>query len=173
MLSYSRDGFKNRLQEVIGGALGEFYKAECATANGLTKWVKHWTNEAQRQLAFMVTQVYLHPIKFKDRRKALAEALQEMRRVDAGYRNFAMNRVVRDYRLTKLKHRIPPSATDRFYELVEACIQDAEGEPTMEEIATSRTIRDDEVLRLRHAALKVEAIRLVFSSAKMLFNAGR
>ena len=64
---------RNKLQEFVGGALGEFYKAECAKANGLTKWVDHWTTEADRLLSFMATQVYLHPVRgFRDRRKALA-----------------------------------------------------------------------------------------------------
>ena len=71
-LGYPRGVFKNKLQEFLGGALGEYYKAECAQANGLTKWVDHWTREVSRLLSFMATQVYLHPIRgFKDRRKAL------------------------------------------------------------------------------------------------------
>ena len=82
-MAYPRSGFKNKLEEYIGGALGEFYKAECAKANGLKLWVDHWTQEARRLLMYMATQVYLHPIRgFTDRRKVLAEALAEMRRQD-------------------------------------------------------------------------------------------
>lgn len=81
-MAYPRSVFKDKLEEYLGGALGEFYKAECAKANGLTKWVAHWTTEANRLLSFVATQVYLHPIRgFKDRRKALAEALVESARL--------------------------------------------------------------------------------------------
>ena len=107
--------------------MGEFYKAECAKANGLTKWVAHWTTEANRLLSFMATQVYLHPIRgFKDRRKALAEALAELMAQDAGYRNYAMNTVVKDYGLRKLKSPIPADATRRFCASVQDHVRRAE-----------------------------------------------
>jgi len=126
-MAYPRAVFKNKLQEFVGGALGEFYKAECAKANGLTKWVDHWTTEADRLLSFMATQVYLHPVRgFRDRRKALAEALAELTAQDDGYRNYAMNTVVKDYKLRKLKSPIPADATRRFYASVEDHVRRAE-----------------------------------------------
>lgn len=132
-MEYSRAVFKNKLEEYLGGALGEFYKAECAKANGFSQWVDHWTNEANRLLSFMATQVYLHPIRgFKDRRKALGEALLELQRVDSGYRNYAMNTVIKDYQIKKLKHAIPPDATRRFYDIVEDSIQRVELAPPLE-----------------------------------------
>jgi hypothetical protein len=133
-LAYPRAVFKNKLEEIIGGALGEFYKAECGKVNGLTQWVDHWTREATRLLSYMATQVYLHPIRgFKDRRKAFGEALAELLPQDRGYRNFAMNSVVRDYNIRKLKYPIPAEATKRFYALVERHIEDAERMPPLEE----------------------------------------
>jgi hypothetical protein len=133
-MAYPRAVFKNKLEEFIGGALGEFYKAECAKVNGFTKWVAHWSGEANRLLSYMATQVYLHPIRgFKDRRKALAEALAELQQVDGGYRNYAMNTVVRDYQVKKLKHPIPADSTRRFYALVEDHIQKVEQTPPLEE----------------------------------------
>jgi hypothetical protein len=132
-MAYPRAVFKDKLEAIIGGALGEFYKAECAKANGLTKWVDHWTGESQRLLSFMATQVYLHSIRgFKDCHKALTEALSEMQPQDNGYRNFAMNMVIKDYQLKKLKFPIPADATQRFYELVEDYIQKAEQTPPLE-----------------------------------------
>lgn len=132
-MAYPRSGFKNKLEEYIGGALGEFYKAECAKANGLKLWVDHWTQEARRLLMYMATQVYLHPIRgFTDRRKVLAEALAEMRRQDDGYRNYAMNQVVRVYKLRKLRRLIPTDAADRFCAMIEQFSQDAESAPPIE-----------------------------------------
>lgn|SRR5487761_14984 len=132
-MAYRRAVFKDKLQEFIGGALGEFYKAECAKVNGLTKWVDHWTAEVNRLLSYMATQVYLHPIRgFKDRRQALAESLRELQQVDAGYRNYAMNTVVKDYGMKKLKHPIPADAMRRFYAFVEDSVQKAEQMPPLE-----------------------------------------
>ncbi|HET6882398.1 MAG TPA: hypothetical protein VFI31_19690 [Pirellulales bacterium] len=133
-MAYTRSIFKNKLEEQLGGALGEFYKAECAKANGLTKWVDHWANEANRLLSYLATQVYFHPIRgFKDRRKALAEAIAELRDVDSSYRTYAMNMVVKDYAIKKLKHAVPAEASDRFYALVEEHIRSAEQIPPLED----------------------------------------
>ena len=133
-MAYPRSVFKDKLEEYVGGALGEFYKTECAKANGLTEWVAHWTKEVRQLLGYMATQVYLHPIRgFKDRRRALAEALAEVRQQDTGYRNYAMNQVVRDYELKKLKSPIPPDATERFLAMVEPFIRDVEATPLIEE----------------------------------------
>ena len=132
-MAYTRGVFKNKLEECLGGALGEFYKAECAKANGLTKWVDHWLNEADTLLLFAATQVYLHSIRgFKDRRKALAEALAELQRVDMGYRNYAMNTVLRDFQAKKLRQPIPADATARFYALVEERIKAVEQTPPID-----------------------------------------
>jgi hypothetical protein len=133
-MAYPRAVFKNKLEEIIGGSLGEFYKAECAKATGLTKWVNHWMTEVDRLLSYMATQVYLHPIRgFKDRRRALAEALAELQQMDSGYRNYAMNTVVRDYKIKKLRRPVPADAAERFYALLEDYIQKVERTPPVEE----------------------------------------
>lgn len=132
-MAYTRGVFKDKLEECLGGALGEFYKAECAKANGLTKWVAHWTTESNRLLSYLATQVYFHPIRgFKDRRKALAEAVAEMRQVDASYRKYAMNMVVKDYAVKKLKYPVPDDSAERFYAMVEESIRMAEQTPPLE-----------------------------------------
>src|SRR5437868_1058654 len=111
-MAYTRGVFKDKLESMIGGALGEFYKAECARANGLTRWFDHWMREVNQLLLFMAVQVYRHPVRgFKDRRKAFAEALAELQQEDPGYRNYAMNQVIRDHKLKKLRHPIPQDAT--------------------------------------------------------------
>jgi hypothetical protein len=81
----------------------------------------------------MATQVYFHPIRgFRDRRKALAEAVAEMQQVDASYRKYAMNMVVKDYAVKKLKHPVPADAAERFYAMVEESIRMAEQTPPLE-----------------------------------------
>jgi hypothetical protein len=131
-MAYARDIFKIKLKEAIGGALTEFYKAECARANRLSKEVRRWTRETDRLLELMVVQVYLHPVRLNDRRKALAEALRELRGCDTDFRKYAMNQVARDCQPKKPKHPIPSDATDRFYQLVEEHIQATENQPPLE-----------------------------------------
>lgn len=76
----------------------------------------------------------MHPIRgFKNRRKVLDEALAEMQPQDISYRNFAMNQVVRDYAIKKLKNPIPADAAERFYALLEQYVHDAEQLPPFEE----------------------------------------
>lgn len=132
-MAYTRGVFKDKLEAVLGGALGEFYKAECAKANGFTKWVEHWMGEADRLLLFAATQVYLHSIRgFKDRRKALVEALAELQRADSGYRNYATSTVTKDYAAKKLRQPIPADATARFYAWVEERIKAVEENPLLD-----------------------------------------
>jgi len=118
-MAYSRQQFKNRVEEKVGGALLEFYKAECAAANGLTKWVNHWRSESKRLLGELQI-VLIHEIRgFKDRRKALEEVLQYLNGKDGSYRRIAETAVARDYQLRKLKASVPEASTGVFREEVE------------------------------------------------------
>ncbi|MBI2372374.1 MAG: hypothetical protein HYV07_00105 [Deltaproteobacteria bacterium] len=46
-MAWNREAFKNRVEEHLGGALLEFYKAQLAEKNGQTKWVRHWRSEVR------------------------------------------------------------------------------------------------------------------------------
>jgi len=61
-MAYSRQQFKNRVEEKVGGALLEYYKAECAQANGFTRWVQHWRTEVERLLGELEI-VLIHEIR--------------------------------------------------------------------------------------------------------------
>lgn len=117
--SYSRQQFKDRVEEKVGGALLEHYKAECAQANDFTRWVEHWRNEVQRLLGELQV-VLLHEIRgFKDRRKAYSEVLDYLQAKDSSYRRVARGTVARDFRVKKLTHAVPASATENFYRMVQ------------------------------------------------------
>jgi hypothetical protein len=115
-MAYSRQQFKDRIEEKVGGALLEYYKAECAAANGFTQWVEHWQREVSRMLGELQI-VLLHEIRgFKDRRKAFTQVLGYLEKKDASYRRIAENAVAKDFKVKKLSHRTPESATEAFYE---------------------------------------------------------
>jgi hypothetical protein len=90
--------------------------------------------EVHQHLLYLSIQIYQHPIRgFTDRRKALDKAINEMLPQDNSYRNFAMNMVVKDYKLKKLKYPIPVDATQRFYALVNEYVRKAEQKAPLEE----------------------------------------
>lgn len=117
-MAFPREVFKDRVEEKIGGALLEHYKAECAEANGQTRWVEHWRTEVQ-QLLGQLQVVLLHEIRgFKDRRKAFDQVMEYVRSKDGSYRRIAEHAVVRNFKLKKLKHPVPDDAWNRFLQLV-------------------------------------------------------
>ncbi len=125
-MAYPRAVFINKLEETIGGALGEYYKAEYAKANNLTEWVPDWEKEVNHLLRYTALHTYTHPITFTDRKKALAQAITELRANDRGYRTYALNRILTIYKLKKLKHKPPTDITDRFYQQLAEHIAAAE-----------------------------------------------
>lgn len=118
-MAYPRAVFINKIEEIVGGALGEFYKAEYAKANNLMEWVAGWYNEVERLFSVIALQIYIHPITFKDRRKAFEQAILELKSVDKSYRTYAMNRVKGIYKVKKLKQSIPDDASERFFAKLE------------------------------------------------------
>jgi hypothetical protein len=122
-MAYPREMFKDRFEEKVGGALFEHYKAECAAANGLTRWVEHWRREVERLLGECQI-VLLHGIRgFTDRRKAIAEVLRYVQKKDPAYRRAAAATVAKDFKVKKLKHGVPEAATAAFYEMLEKTIE--------------------------------------------------
>jgi cobalamin biosynthesis protein CobD/CbiB len=119
-MAYSREEFKNKVEEKVGGALLEYYKAALAALNRQTRWVQHWESEVDRLLHSELVVVLLHSIKgFKSRKKAADEVLQHLRASDDQYRRAAEHVVRRDYRLKKLQAPITDEVTEKFYRTVQ------------------------------------------------------
>jgi hypothetical protein len=123
-MAYNREEFKNKVEEKVGGALLEHYKAALASLNKQTKWVQHWQGEANRLLESELVVVLLHSIKgFKDRKKAAREVLEHLQSIDDQYRRAAEHTVKRDYQLTKLRASITADITAQFYESVQDVLE--------------------------------------------------
>ncbi len=124
-MAYSRQQFKDRVEEKVGGALLEFYKAECAAANGYTRWVEHWRTEVARLLGELQI-VLLHEIRgFKDRRKAFTEVMNYLEGKDASYRRIAENAVMRDFQVKRLRQPTPTASRANFHELTLKAAEEA------------------------------------------------
>ena len=123
-MAYNRSTFKDKLEENIGGALLEFYKATLAKKIGQTHWVQHWNTEVRNLLDRNLVTVLKHEIRgFKDRRKALDEIIFALKAKDESYRRSAELVVKRDYKLTKLRARLDDKDTAAFWARVDAAIE--------------------------------------------------
>ena len=73
----TKQGFLDRVEGYIVGAMGEYCKAEVAAANGYMDYVEHWKKEVER-LLFLEMSFFIDRAKTKagfDRRKAIDEIL--------------------------------------------------------------------------------------------------
>ncbi len=120
-MAYNRETFKDRIEEKLRGAIHEYFKAETADANGLTKWVNHWRSEAARLLDELERLVLRHKIRgFRDRRRAFQEVVADVREDEDYYREGARRIVCRDFKLPKLAREMPDAASQSFFQAVES-----------------------------------------------------
>lgn len=123
-VAYNREAFKNKVEEKVGSALLEHYKAILATLNGQTRWVRHWQAEVDRLLDSELVVVLLHTIRgFKDRQKAAKEVLGQLRASDDRYQRAAEHIVKKDFELKKLTARIPDHCSASFFARVEELVE--------------------------------------------------
>jgi hypothetical protein len=117
-MAHSRERFKEKLTEYIGGALGEFYKARLAEKNGCVQWVDHWKIEVTN-LLHECNKTLKESIRgFKDRQKPLDEVIEEFKSVDSSYRHIAYNEVIRDFEISRLKFKLTDRDTKEFFDRV-------------------------------------------------------
>lgn len=125
-MAYDRRTYKDKVESPLVGAIIEFYKARLAKKNGQSRWVKHWMTEVRQHIETKLVIEILHSIRgFKDRRKAYAEVVSEVRASDQTFRTFAENTIVKDYKLPKLGVRLGDDDTAAFWALVEKVAEGA------------------------------------------------
>ena len=123
-MAYSRSVFKDKVEEHLGGALLEHYKAQLASKNGHTKWVRHWRTEVRNLLTRSFVAVLLHGIRgFKDRRKALDEVVAYIKSKDVGYRRAATNQILRDFKLKGVDEPLDDLDSNAFWTEVEKIVE--------------------------------------------------
>ena len=128
-MAYNRSTFKDKVEEHIGGALLEYYKATLAKKNGQTKWVRHWMTEVNSLLDRALAAALLHSIRgFKNRRKALDEVVVSIKSKDAGYRRAAENVIMRDFAVKKVRKPLDDGDTAAFWDRVDRAVETALGE---------------------------------------------
>lgn len=125
-MAYSREVFKDKVEEHVSGALLEFYKATLATKMGIKNdhWIDHWFKEVYTLLDRNLVTVLNHEIKgFKDRQKALDEILAALKRKEPAYRGMAERVILKDYKLNKIKVKIDDNDAAAFWKRVEDAVK--------------------------------------------------
>jgi hypothetical protein len=124
-MAYDRETFKNKVEEFVGGAYLEFYKAALAKKNTLhPEWIEHWEKEVHGLLDRGLVTVIKHDIHgFKDRRKALAEVVARLKAKDTSYRVSAEHVIKKDYELKKLKARLDDADSTAFWKRVNDAVE--------------------------------------------------
>jgi len=125
-MAYNRQTFKDRIEEHIGGAILEFYKATLAKKNGETRWVQHWMTEVHTLLDHNLVLVITHEIRgFKDVRKAYNEVVTAIAAKDESYRGIAERQIKRDFKRSELEVPLDDADTAAFWERVNTAAEDA------------------------------------------------
>ena len=124
-MAYNREVFKDKVEEHVGGALLEFYKASLAKKNiGRDPWIYHWLKEVRQLLDVNLVVALKHGIKgFKDRRKALDEVVSRLQAKDLSYRKSAELIIKKDYKIIDLKKWLDDKDTMAFWKRVEDAIE--------------------------------------------------
>jgi hypothetical protein len=118
-MAFDRKTFKNRLQDILGGAITHFYMVKLAELNRQAKWVSHWRGELDRLINMDTVRILVSEIKGNwDKRKALGESLRDVQAADAGYRRVAANYIVKVYGLKKINRQLTAEVEAEFYSMV-------------------------------------------------------
>lgn len=134
-MALNREGFKDKLEEYLGGARREFYKARLATKNGEFHWADHWMpamNHWMRATSTLIDsalEVFTErPIRgFKSRDLAFEEVLAALAARDSTTRVRATNAVLRDYEIPRLKFQLSDKDTAAFWQLVATIAESSPG----------------------------------------------
>jgi len=125
-MAFDRKTFRDKLLDILGGAITHYYMVKLAELNNQTKWVEHWNTEVDRLINMDTVRVLVTPIKGTwDKSRALQQSLQEVQGAEAGYRKVAANYVAKVYKLKKIKQDLAAGVENDFYKMVQLAAQSA------------------------------------------------
>lgn len=125
-MAFDRKTFKDKLQDILGGAITHFYMIQLAVLNRQTKWVRHWQTEVDRLINMETVRILVSEIKGKwDKRKALEGSLADVQAADKGYRRVAANYVCKVYQQKKINTQLARDVEKEFVAQVRQAAEDA------------------------------------------------
>jgi hypothetical protein len=123
--AYDRNTFKDKVEEHLTGALGEFYKATLARRNHQTDWVQHWESEVWQLLNRSLYAAVVHDVRgCRNKRLAVDQVVASMQKRDARFQRHATAIVERDYKL-RVRKFLDDTDTHTFWTLAGEAIDRA------------------------------------------------
>jgi hypothetical protein len=127
-LALTQEHFENRVEDHLGAALIEFYKARAAQKNAETtesrRWARHWKREAQSLIERTLVSDLLHDTRGRwDRWRTLDGVIDSLKAKDEGYRRGAEYLVKRDFGLETLGRAVDERDSKQFWDKVARAIE--------------------------------------------------
>lgn len=120
----NREAFKDRFEEIAGGALLDFLKAAIAQKAGHSVWVRCWTTEVDRLLnEDLVALLKGETTDFNDRHEAINEVVVWLKSRQESYAASASRVVAKELNLERLDVRLDDEDFERFWARVERVVQ--------------------------------------------------
>jgi hypothetical protein len=123
-MAYNREQFKNTIEEHIGVALFEFYKVKVSTKNRSVSTTadRIWKIRDRLETGLVVT--LLHDIRgFNDRRRAIQEAVTEIKQGDEMYRRVAENMTFHKGKLRRPRTSVSEKDSAEFWALFDTAVK--------------------------------------------------
>jgi len=133
-MAFNREGFKNRIEEYLTGAIHEYLAARIGEAIGMTEYIAHWDNETDRLLNAQLSTYFLTAsLKFNSsyvsRKKAYDEVASDMRgkekiclSIAAAHVKQILTRKNKPSKIKKANYH-PEEWFKKFWEMAEECVQ--------------------------------------------------
>ena len=127
-MAYDREGFKNKIQQFVGGSLKEYSKARLAEKNNLPQQdIDFWYKEVHGRLDEMFEVLTTEIKNFSDRKSAFREAIEYYKKRNANYASFAKRKLEQLYKINiSLKNVLHEEDFDQYWELVQEEWDEAE-----------------------------------------------
>jgi len=96
-MAFTRDGFKNKIQGYLTGALREFLSVKLGEAVGLAKgqYLSHWTNEVNRLLDIEMSSFFdMAELKTSSKYEAKLKAYEEAKKHIVQHQHTALQRAM-------------------------------------------------------------------------------
>ena len=123
-MAYDRDAFKNAIEEHIGFALLEFYRAKLAMRSRSAGWTADRIAKICDRLERSIVVTILHDIRgFTDRHGAIEEAINEVKRDDEKFRRVADAMILTASKARRLRTSISDEDSSEFWVFLDAAVE--------------------------------------------------
>lgn len=122
--AYDREAFKDKLEEILGGLLLDFYFSRLSGKIGYIVSFSDRGGVIQGVLDRQIVRLFLHDLRgFKNRKKAAEEVILYLKKVEVGYKRSVEMLVKRAFVLKALKVSLDEQDSKDFWAMVDRAIE--------------------------------------------------